>query len=256
MDTLILLIIGAASAYSYSRFIYPKYFFKKSAAELNQFADERRQIVYQDLSLYPVIDNNSWVSAGYIFPDLNLYVLYMPKSVLREEERAIDASAHLSAAGEASEYGVHWRLLSYQEAGSVTDKLLEASTSLNFQEEKQGSKIIAKIGGKLPRKTLTVRFLPLLKGTTTPETRHGKEVVFAYGIDFDSEEEKNLVVNPEKYIERFELTDESALAICADLDKVVASEEFFNSVVLEGLTERSHEIISRALGNNMENNPS
>ncbi|WP_157809077.1 hypothetical protein [Spiribacter roseus] len=247
MDFLVLTLGIAASGFIYARFVWPKKFFAKTGAELENENWRIRNAAYSDLGVYPTIDTNSWSKSGYICRDIGVYVLYLPKSALRQaESSSILASAHPEAAAEASEYGVTWRLLSYDESVSIVDNLIVLADKLNYVKEWEGSRFLAKIGGKLPRKRYTSRFWPLLKGVTELEVRHGREVAFCYGINFDEDEDSGISYDVEKYIKHVDASDESAVAVCTDISNLSNNKDFLNSVEVEGITTDVSKVVNAA----------
>lgn len=218
----------------FARYFWPKIFFRKTGDDLTEVGKDYRRAVFDQLGLFPVIDPKSHVQTGYIFLDEGIYVLVAPKSVLREGEEETQISTHATAAAECGDYGATWRLLTYDEGLALSNKLIEAAEELNYTTERTGSKILTKLAGKRLTKTYQSIFGPLLYGTTAPEDRHGEDVVFSYGVDFDVDE-SGMPHDPEKVIKRISEYAEGTLTVCANLEELKDEDEFIDSVEIKGL---------------------
>jgi hypothetical protein len=226
-EIILLIVVAYGAVYVFARYFWPKIFFQNAGERLSADGHIERKNVFNQLAVYPVDESKSRGGRGYIDLDAKLYVLVAPRSVLREGEETTPVSTHQAAAKACNDYGLSWRLLTYDEGMELSDRLIEAAEQLNYSVEKKSSKLLGKIAGQNLTKTYNSKFWPLLYGTTEPENRHGQNTCFAYGVDYDRDDDTDQVFEPKKIIERVTPQNEYMLTVCADLNGVIREEEFF-----------------------------
>jgi hypothetical protein len=216
-------LLGAL--FIYARFIYAKQFQTRSDQNADDSRRESERNTYDFLRLYPTVDNRSYDQDGFLDTNNNIYVLLSPKSIYVNKDDKLPVHTQQAAAHDCDEYGVSWRLLTYNEASDLSARIASAARRNTWNFYATGSKVLSFIAMSPIGTSWSFKRGYFFDATTAVEDRYGEEVAFRFFVDRDSVEN---TASSEQRVSKVRPGEETELAICADLGEIMQSSQFTN----------------------------
>lgn len=210
----------------YARFIYANQFRSRSDQDADDSHRESERSTYDFLRLYPIVDNRSYDLAGYLDTNNSIYVLLSPKSIYVDKDDELPVHTQQAAAHDCDEYGVSWRLLTYNEASDLSARIASAARRNTWDFYASGSKVLSFIALSPIETHWSFKRGYFFDATTAVEDRYGEEVAFRFFVDRDSDKD---TASSEQRVSKVRPGEVTELAICADLGEIMQSSQFTKS---------------------------